>query len=466
MPPLSLNYGGRKSFTIRSKSYKSDSQPIFCASLNQVLEVDLKSMSIKVEPRVTMEMLFQATLPYGLSVPVIPEVKSMTVGGALMGIAGESSSHRWGCFHEICTGCEILLGNGDLLHASPQENPEIFYGLAGSYGSLGVLVSVELKLIPVKPFVHLTYYSYSNPDAVIDALQAFYQSRNPPQFLEGFIFAKDLAVIAIGNDCTSEQISEKLPLLSLKRVSSKWYYQHVYDNLKISQTCEEVMPYSEYIFRHDQGAFWIGAYFLNPALMSAFISQGMLKLYSPKINYFNEHQIERYHNAMHPSTFGRTVMHPWMNCQKLQSMLHRAEKWIQNRFIIQDFCIPENNAKKFLQNAMEDTGLFPIWLCPIKSTTTPQIFAPHQVKDQSSTPYFINIGLYGLSAYSKPIDEMTKKLECLTKELCGRKVLYARSYYTPEEFWEIYSEKDYEMLRKLTNANGIWHQITDKVLTT
>jgi len=465
LPPLSLNYGAKKSFTIRSKSYKNNSRSISCDSLDRILELDLQSLTIKAEPRVTMEMLLIATLPKGLAVPVIPEIKSMTIGGALMGIAGESSSHRWGCLHEVCTGLDLLLGNGELLHVSPNDHPEIFYGLAGSYGSLGALVSVELKLTPVKPFVHLSYYSYANPEDALDAMQELYKSRNPPDFLEGFIFAKDLAVIAVGNCYATDRISRKSPLLSLKRAYSKWYYQHVYDALKNSQVYEEVMPYAEYIFRHDQGAFWMGAYLLYPSLLSAFICQGMLNLYTPKLDYFDGNQVRHYHNALCPPTIGRTIMYPWMSCQKMQAMLHRAEKWIQNRFVIQDFCLPESTAKTFLQKAIADTEIFPIWLCPIKSTTTPQIFAPHQAKDHTLDPYFIDIGLYGLPSYSMPIHQITKKLEGLAKELHGRKVLYSCSYYSPNEFWEIYPQHEYEKLRKLTYANGIWHQITDKVLS-
>ena len=46
-----------------------------------------------VEPRITMEELVRKMMPYGLTIPVVPEFKSITVGGAIMGMGGESASH-------------------------------------------------------------------------------------------------------------------------------------------------------------------------------------------------------------------------------------------------------------------------------------------------------------------------------------------------------------------------------------
>ena len=158
-------------------------------------------------------------------------------------------------------------------------------------------------------------------------------------------------------------------------------------------------------------------------------------------------------------------MHPWMSCKKLSWMLHQAEKWIQDRFVIQDFCLPETVATEFLLQILDDPAIFPMWVCPIKGTSTPQIFAPNQLTDGRKEGYFINFGLYGLPNQSAPIAWITKHLEKKTNDLGGRKVLYSRTYYTIDEFWKIYPRQAYEALRQRTAANGTWHEITDKVLS-
>ena len=46
----------------------------------------------------------------------------------------------------------------------------------------------------------------------------------------------------------------------------------------------------------------------------------------------------------------------------------------------------------------------------------------------------------------------------------GRKVLYARSYYTPPEFWRSYDKKSYDMVRHRYEAAAIFFNIYDKII--
>lgn len=42
----------------------------------------------------------------------------MFIGGLVAGIGLESSSFKYGLFHEICTGYELITANGDLITCS------------------------------------------------------------------------------------------------------------------------------------------------------------------------------------------------------------------------------------------------------------------------------------------------------------------------------------------------------------
>jgi len=452
--PISLLYQSKNSNTTRSKSYKKSTPFIDLSGFNQILQIDPQKQIVIAEPRVTIEKLVKALLPYHLSVPIVPEFKHITVGGAILGGAAESGSHKWGIFSDACLSHEIICGDGTLLKVTPSENEDIFFALPGSYGSLGVLVSSEIKLIPIKEAVHLRYYFFSNSDQAIDYLQEL--SDATTDFLDGIVFSKEKTVIITGEITSKEKISKNLPRYSLSP-SSEWYYQHV----KNIHTHEEWMSAQDYFFRYDQGAFWMGSYLFELPLLRRFISQGILKLGQSQES-FTQSEMRRFRDIPDPNRFSRTLFHQLMTSQNLWKLFHMAEKWIQDRVVIQDFCIPTPYAKGFLKEALDDPGTFPLWLCPIKGTNTPQILAPH-LKTQPEN--FINIGIYGLPSYFAPIKEITRRLEKKTKEFGGRKVLYSRSYYTPEEFWAIYPRVAYEIVRTKTKTSDILHNITDKVLS-
>jgi len=452
-----LYYSNGHSNTTRSKSYKNVCHRLDCSSLNRILQIDTEKRIAIVEPRVTMEELVKATLSHGLIAPVIPEFKGITVGGAIMGSAAESSSHHWGTFNDICHSYEILCGDGTLLTVSHDIHPEIFYGIPGSYGSLGMLVSAEIKLIPAEEFVHVKYHSFQDPQKALQVLQEMTHRKIVPDFLDGIIFSKGLGVIMEGHLHTKIPSSPKKASLGSR--TSPWYYQHVQ---QASQ--EEIIPLYDYLFRYDRGAFWMGSYVSHLPLFTRYLLQGILKISCSSQQYFTEKEIRQFRNLPPPNFFTRLLFHEAMSSQSLWSFLHKAEKWVQDRLMIQDWCIPMKNAVDFLNGALIDPGIFPIWLCPIKCTAHPQLFSPH-LRSGAEDDYMINFGIYGVPSYSAPLKNITKKLEQQTHQSKGRKVLYSRSYYSPDEFWEIYSKQHYDALRQQLNAPGIWKDITDKVLS-
>jgi len=412
--------------TTRSKSYNKNGVRLDLNGLNHILEVDPEKKVVHAEPRVTMEQLVKATLPYGLMPPVVPEFKGITVGGAIMGCAAESGSHKWGIFSDTCNAFHLICGDGTLIRASATENTSLYHAIPGSYGSLGLLVSAEIKLIPAPQSVHMRYRIVTDPLTKTDA-----------DFIDGIVFSKDLTVMIEGY------------FSSEKPTAKQWYFEQA------REEGEAILPLFEYLFRYDPGAFWIGAYLFKFAFLSRFVGQGLLKLPSSK-PYFSQRVIENIYSLPRPNRFFLNLM----PSQRLWKLHHKAEKWVQDRLLIQDCCIPVSKVGPFLHEILDDPGVFPIWLCPIKNSVAPQIFAPHDLPEP-----ILNVGLYGLPSYSAPMEQITQKLEQKTKAYGGRKVLYSRSYYTPEEFWQIYDHESYQTLREQTGAQGVWPEITEKVLT-
>lgn len=467
-PCISLRYSTGSSFTTRSKAYKKNCAELNCESFNEVW-IDPERSIAYAEPRVTMEELVRAALRHGLTPTVVPEIRDITVGGAVMGMGGESASHRWGCFNDACTAFEILKGDGALLRATPDEHPDLFYGIPGSYGSLGPLLLAEIRLVPAKECIHLRYTSFADPLQAVGMLRKLASSSESPEFLDGIVLAKNLAVVIEGNFCARKDLTAKLPTVSCSKASSQYYFQHVKEIAAGtgSTVHEELMAHEDYYFRYDKCAFWMGMNLFHLTFLTSFIGDGMLKLFASPREGFTEAQIERLRSEPRNNAFSRLMLSPFLSSRALDKMLHsaRTEKWMQDRFIIQDFCLPENAASQFLSEAIERPAVFPIWLLPIKGTKHPQVFAPHLLSKEADKGHFINVGIYGLPACALPIRQLTRELEQKAKAYGGRKVLYSRSYYTKEEFWSIYSFHDYIALREKTLSAGIFHDITDKVLS-
>lgn len=429
--------------TTRAPDYKKGAKPLGIKNLNRVIAVHTDKLTALVEPRVTMEQLHVEVSKYGLCVPVLPEFKSITVGGAIMGAAIESSSFAHGQFNDICTGYEVIIGDGTKLWVSPQEHADLFYALPGSYGSLGIITLAEIKLLPASETMRVHYRTFSSiQDGVKELISR--QSVSGVDFLEAIIFSKNEMVLIEGTRTASQ--NDTLPHFSMKYPWHEWFYQHVQ---KVPP--DELLSLKDYLFRHDRGAFWMGAYAANLPLLLRYVKEGFLG--------FNSNRSTFMAKMGNPGFLFRMLLGWMMPSQRLYSLMHAGtEGWFAERFIIQDFYIPESKAVEFIDYSLEGNGITPIWLCPVKASRERQLFSPHSV--EGKTENFIDIGIYGLPTSPMPVRE----LERMTQQLGGRKMLYSHSYYSEAEFWNIYSEKEYRDLRKKYFADGQWLDITKKTL--
>lgn len=154
--------------------------------------------SVKVEPLVTMGQLTATLKPLGWTIPVLPEMDDLTVGGLVMGTGIESTSHKSGLFQHICLSYELVLCDGSVVKCSKNDNPDLYYSVPWSYGTLGILTAVELKLIPATNYVKLTYHPIRNLEDICGRFtSASYDDQN--DFVEGIMFDKNNGVVMTGN---------------------------------------------------------------------------------------------------------------------------------------------------------------------------------------------------------------------------------------------------------------------------
>lgn len=390
--------------------------------LNEVLYVDREGRFALVEPSVPMDALVRETLKYGLVPPVVPEFPGITIGGAIQGGAGESSTFKYGGVHECCDEYEMILGNGGVVRTSPQSDGDLFLGTAGSYGSLGVITLVKIRLLPATKYVRLRYTRFENVGEMVEATKR--TARTDVDFIDGIIFSDSCSVIMSG-------VRTDEPATRTSRFSrpwDEWFYLHVKKIAKKYDTYEETIPLTDYLFRYDRGGFWMASY-------------GFKRWSLP----FNR--------------VSRFFVDPFMRTRALYNILHATN--LSQQFIIQDICLPEETAEQFLNFIRDKFAIYPLWILPIKfDSLAPFLSAPNSSRA-------IDVGVWGDIPATKQHFEtflrLNREIETTTNALGGRKMLYAQAFYPKEEFWKIYDFPEYEALRKKYNAERTFLDIYEKV---
>src|SRR3954453_14078228 len=141
------------------------------SGLSGVISVDPVARTADVAGMTTSEDLVDATLPHGLMPLVVPQLKTITLGGAVAGLGIESTSFRHGLPHESVREMEILTGAGEVVTATPEgEHADLFRGFPNSYGTLGYALRLVIDLQPVAPYVLLRHHRFADAKACTDAI--------------------------------------------------------------------------------------------------------------------------------------------------------------------------------------------------------------------------------------------------------------------------------------------------------
>ena len=107
-----VRLGKTPSNLFRDRNEVSRQKLLDVKDFNHVLQVDPDNSLIEVEGMTTYEELVDATLPHGVMPAVVPQLKSITIGGAVSGIGIESSSFRYGLPHQSIGEMDVLLASG------------------------------------------------------------------------------------------------------------------------------------------------------------------------------------------------------------------------------------------------------------------------------------------------------------------------------------------------------------------
>jgi Delta24-sterol reductase len=404
------------------------------SKLSHVLNVDTKRKTALVEPNVPMDRLVETTLKYGLVPPVVMEFPGITVGGGYAGTSGESSSFKHGFFNRTINHVDMILANGDCVAASERERADLFYGAAGAVGSLGVVTAVELQLIEAKKYVETTYHPVHSVSEATQKIRSLTSDTNL-DYVDGILFSLNEGVIVTGR--MTNDVQKDIPIRQFSGPKDPWFYLHAKDIIvktKGKSTTTELIPLDEYLFRYDRGGFWVGA--------SAF-------------EYF----------YMPFNRLTRWFLDEFLHTRQLYTALHASG--FSTPYIVQDLALPYSTVEQFIEYTDKAFGIYPLWLCPLRQDIL-QTFHPHSPEteaDGKTLVPMLNIGLWGYGPSNRQaFFKLNRQLETKLQELGGMKWLYANTYYSKSNFWEIYDRQWYDELRTKYHATSL-PSVYDKVHT-
>lgn len=170
---------------------KKQRREVDLRDFNKPLHIDVKKQTLEVQGLTTFEQIVDFTLTHGLVPLVTPELKRITIGGAIVGIGIETNSYRFGFVHDGLLEADVLLPDGRVITCAPSgEHGDLFRALANSYGTLGYVLRAKIKLRPAKRYVKLVTVKSKNTRELVASMKRV--AANPKiDYMESLIYSKD-----------------------------------------------------------------------------------------------------------------------------------------------------------------------------------------------------------------------------------------------------------------------------------
>ncbi len=399
------------------------------SAFGHVISVDPQARTAVVGGMTTYEDLAAATLRHGLMPLVVPQLKTITLGGAVSGLGIESSSLRSGMPHESVLAMEILTGDGQVVTATPSgDHADLFRGFPNSYGTLGYALSLTIELEPVKPYVHLRHFRFSDPAdcfaAVAEVAASGSYDGHRADFIDGTAFSQGEMYLTVG------AFSDVAPWLS-DYTRERIYYQ------SLRGPREDFLTISDYLWRWDTDWFWCSRPFgVQRPLMRALWPRRYRRsdVYRKLVALDRKHGLTR--------RIGQRRGKP------------------ETEMVVQDVEIPVERSAEFLDYFLTDVGMSPVWMCPLRLRGEPTWplypMRPGQV--------YVNFGFWGTVALPPGARDgyFNRRVEDKVTELGGHKGLYSTSFYPKEEFWARYNGPEYAELKRTYDPQGRLADLYDK----
>ncbi|MDF2092115.1 FAD-binding oxidoreductase [Knoellia sp. 3-2P3] len=397
------------------------------SGLADVISIDTEARTADVAGMCTYEDLVAATLPHGLVPLVVPQLRTITLGGAVTGLGIESTSFRSGLPHESVLEMDILTGAGEVVTAGPGgEHDDLWRGFPNSYGTLGYATRLRIELEPVLRFVALRHLRFHTIEALVEVLERVVRERTHEgedvDYLDGVVFSATEAYLTLGR-----RTDEPGPV-------SDYTGQHIYYRSLQHDAPEprrDRLTTHDYLWRWDTDWFWCSRAFgaQNPALRRLWPRRWRRSSVYWKLVSLDQR---------------------WSLVDRLDARRGRPP----HERVVQDVEVPVGECAAFLHWFLREVPIGPIWLCPLRVREDgPARPAP------GSRPWplyplrtgetYVNLGFWStVPATPGQPGAVNRLIEREVTARHGHKSLYSDAYYDPAEFDRLYGGDAYRSLKE------------------
>jgi FAD/FMN-containing dehydrogenase len=125
-------------------------------NFNRII-LDKEHKRVNIQTGARWWQLQQLLDKQGLSVKSMQSINIFSVGGTLS-VNAHGIDPKPGPIAPTVQSMRIMLGNGDIVKASPTENAELFSHALGGYGLFGVILDVDLQIVDNEMYARRTVY--------------------------------------------------------------------------------------------------------------------------------------------------------------------------------------------------------------------------------------------------------------------------------------------------------------------
>jgi decaprenylphospho-beta-D-ribofuranose 2-oxidase len=118
--------------------------------LDRIVSIDAERGLITAQAGATVAQLMVALAAHGLTLPVVPGTRHVTLAGAIASDVHGKNHHRDGGLARHVAAISLCTPAGGLIEGvSPETDPELFYATLGGMGLTGVVVEATLRAEPL-----------------------------------------------------------------------------------------------------------------------------------------------------------------------------------------------------------------------------------------------------------------------------------------------------------------------------
>jgi FAD/FMN-containing dehydrogenase len=401
------------------------------SGLTGVIEVD--GDVAEVQGMCTYEHLVEVTLQHGRIPLVVPQLRTITLGGAVTGLGIESTSFRQGLPHESVLEMDVLTGAGELVTTKPGD--DLFDAFPNSYGSLGYATRLRIELERVPPYVALRHVRFEDATALAAAIDRIVAERSWDgecvDGLDGVAFAPDELYLTLARwtdepGPTSDYTGRRIFYRSLREQASDRLTMH------------------DYLWRWDTDWFWCSR---------AFGAQ------HPVVRRAWPRRLRRSDVYWRLVALDRRL--------GIADRLDRLAGRPQAERVVQDVEVPLGRLPDFLAWFDDTVGMRPVWLCPLRLRRA-DAERPWPTYPLTSTTTYVNVGFWGTVAVGPraPRAPLNRAIEAEVDALGGHKSLYSEAFYERADFDRLYDGANLARLRATYDPDGRLTGLFDKVVGT